>query len=103
LPYALLEACAQRLPVLVTQVGGMAQLLRHQHTGYLVPPANPAALAQGLGWLLDQPQAAAMMAQTAFEWLQQHFSPAEMLAKTLAVYHHRTYAVSGKNLPGSWI
>ncbi|MFN8455455.1 MAG: glycosyltransferase family 4 protein [Anaerolineae bacterium] len=88
LPYALLEACAQRLPVLVTQVGGMAQILSHRRTGYLVPPADPAALTQGLEWLMNQPQAAAAMAQAAFEWLQQHFSPAEMLAKTLTVYHN---------------
>ncbi len=87
LPYALLEACSRRLPALVTQVGGMAQVLSHRRTGYLVPPAHPGALAQGLGWLMGQPQAAAAMAQAAFEWLQQHFSPAEMLAKTLTVYN----------------
>jgi glycosyltransferase involved in cell wall biosynthesis len=87
LPYALLEACAHRLPLLVTKVGGMAELLTHKHTAFLVPPSDPASLAEGLCWLIDHPQEAAAMGQTAFEWLQQHFNPDEMIAKTLAVYH----------------
>ncbi|MCL4300663.1 MAG: glycosyltransferase [Anaerolineae bacterium] len=86
LPFALLEACAQRLPLLVTQVGGMAQLLTHGHTAFLVPSANPAALGRGLGWLMDHPEEARSMGQIAFAYLQQRLSPAEMLSRTLAVY-----------------
>lgn len=86
LPYALLEACAQRLPVLVTGVGGMAKLLNHKQTGYLVPSADPAALAAGLCWLIDHPDDAAVLGQAAFRLLQQKFSPVEMIDRTLAVY-----------------
>jgi glycosyltransferase involved in cell wall biosynthesis len=85
LPYALLEASAQCLPLLVTRVGGMAQLLNNQ-TALLVPPADPAALAEGLCWLMDHPQVARWMGQMAFASLQQHFSPDEMLYRTLEVY-----------------
>ena len=87
LPYALLEACAHRLPLLVTRVGGMAELLTHQHTAFLVPPLDPEALARGLCWLIDHPRKAAAMGRAAFEEVQQRFSPDEMIAKTLAVYH----------------
>jgi glycosyltransferase involved in cell wall biosynthesis len=87
LPYALLEACAQRLPLLVTRVGGMAQLLNNQ-TALLAPPADPTALAEGLCWLMDHPQVARWMGQMAFATLQQHLSPEEMIYKTLEVYGH---------------
>lgn len=86
LPYALLEACGQRLPLLVTQVGGMAEFLVHQQTAYLVPPENPPALADGLRWLLDHPQQATAMGQAAFDDVRRRFDPADMLQKTLAVY-----------------
>jgi glycosyltransferase involved in cell wall biosynthesis len=86
LPYALLEACAYRRPLLVTEVGGMAEFLQHQQTGFLVPPGDAAALAEGLRWLMAHPQAVTEMSQRAFSELERHFSPAEMLAKTLAVY-----------------
>lgn len=86
LPFALLEAGMQRLPLLVTQVGGMAEVLRHGHTAFLVPPADPAALARGLSWLMDYPQAARCMGETASTYLQQCLNLTEMLRKTLAVY-----------------
>ncbi len=86
LPYALLEACAHRLPLLVTKVGGMADFLVHQQTAFLVPPADPGTLAEGLCWLIDHPQEAAAMGQAAFDYVQQRFSPDEMIEKTLAVY-----------------
>lgn len=89
LPYALLEASGQRLPLLVSAVGGMAEFLVHQQTAYLVPPADPPALAAGLKWLVDQPQSAAAMGQAAHDEVRQRFNPVNMLEKTVAVYHQK--------------
>lgn len=86
LPYALLEACAHRLPLLATKVGGMADFLVHKQTAYLTPPADPKALAEGLGWLMDHPREAAAMGQAAFDDVRKRFDLDEMLRKTLAVY-----------------
>jgi glycosyltransferase involved in cell wall biosynthesis len=90
LPFALLEACGQRLPLLVTAVGGMAEFLVHQKTAYLVPPENPPALAEGLRWLLDHPQQAAEIGQAAFDDVRQRFDPAKMLQDTLVAYGQPT-------------
>ena len=87
LPYSLLEACACRLPLLVTQVGGMATLLTYRQTAYLVPPSDPEALAEGLGWLIDHPKEAEAIGQAGYDLLCQKFNLDEMIAKTLAVYH----------------
>ena len=86
LPYALLEATAQRLPLLVTRVDGMAELLADRQTALLVPPADPQALADGLCWLAQNPPAARALGQAAYDLVRQRFDPQRMVQQTLAVY-----------------
>jgi glycosyltransferase involved in cell wall biosynthesis len=45
LPVAVLEAQAASVPVVATAVGGTPEVVVEGVTGYLVPPADPAALA----------------------------------------------------------
>jgi glycosyltransferase involved in cell wall biosynthesis len=86
LPFALLEACAHRLPLLVTGVGGMAAVLEHGVTAHVVPPSDPAALADGLRALVDRPDEAAGMAERAHRVVGERFSLDGMVAATLGVY-----------------
>ncbi len=86
LPYAMLEAVAHERPLLVTAVDGMAELLTHQATAYLIPPANPQALAQGLVWLHDHPAERLRLAAAAYDLIQARFDPARMIRETLAIY-----------------
>jgi glycosyltransferase involved in cell wall biosynthesis len=48
LPRALVEAVAAGVPVVATPVGGVAELVRHDQTGTLVPVADVAALAEAM-------------------------------------------------------
>ena len=48
-----LEAFYQRVPVVATQVGGMAEIITHKHTGILVKPEDPLALEEGLLEILN--------------------------------------------------
>ncbi|MBF0212043.1 MAG: TIGR03088 family PEP-CTERM/XrtA system glycosyltransferase [Magnetococcales bacterium] len=53
-PLTLLEAMAHGLPVVATRVGGIPELVRENHTGQLVAPGDPEALAVEMaGYLLD--------------------------------------------------
>jgi glycogen synthase len=55
LPIALIEAMALGRPAVVTRVGGVPEVLADGDQGLLVPPRDPAALADGLLRLLAAP------------------------------------------------
>jgi glycosyltransferase involved in cell wall biosynthesis len=52
LPLSVIEAMAAGLPVVASDVGGVGELVREGETGLLVPPGDPAALADALRLLL---------------------------------------------------
>jgi glycosyltransferase involved in cell wall biosynthesis len=58
IPNALLEAMAAGRASVATAVGGTPEVLEDGVTGWLVPPANPAALAAALEQTLAQPDEA---------------------------------------------
>lgn len=47
-----LEAAAQALPSLASQLGAVPEVVEHRKTGWLVPPAQPTAIAAALTTLL---------------------------------------------------
>jgi glycosyltransferase involved in cell wall biosynthesis len=59
IPNALLEAMAAGRPSVATAVGGTPEVLEGGVTGWLVPPADPAALAEALAQVMEDPAEAA--------------------------------------------
>ena len=53
---ALLEAMAAALPVIVTDSPGCADFVREEDSGLIVPPRDPARLAQAMATLIEDPQ-----------------------------------------------
>jgi glycosyltransferase involved in cell wall biosynthesis len=51
-PTVLMEAMAAGLPIVTTDAGGSAQLIRHGVNGLVVPQRSPAALAEAIKGLL---------------------------------------------------
>jgi glycosyltransferase involved in cell wall biosynthesis len=52
----ILEAGVSGLPTVAAGVGGATELVRHEETGLLVPPDDPAALAEALCRLVEDPR-----------------------------------------------
>lgn len=54
-PLAAMEAMASGRPVVCSRVGGLPELVNHEKTGLLIPPGDPAALAESVLRLLSDP------------------------------------------------
>jgi glycosyltransferase involved in cell wall biosynthesis len=67
IPNALLEAMAARRACVATAVGGTPEVLSDGRTGWLVPPADPVALAAALGEALENQDEAVRRARAAGE------------------------------------
>ncbi|MCF8040451.1 MAG: glycosyltransferase [Desulfarculaceae bacterium] len=71
---ALLEAMAGGLPVAATAVGGTPELVIPNETGMLVPPSDPATLAQAMGALLGDPERSRAYGLAGAQRVAQRFS-----------------------------
>ncbi|MBZ0273091.1 glycosyltransferase family 4 protein [bacterium] len=54
-PHVVLEAFARGAPVLASDIGSLPELVRPGATGFLCPPGDAGALAEGVRLLLDDP------------------------------------------------
>jgi len=54
-PFVIREAFAAGLPVIASNLGGMAEMVRHDCDGLLFAPGDPSALAARIRRLLDEP------------------------------------------------
>lgn len=55
IPNVLVEAMAMGIPVISTRISGIPELVQDGTNGLLVPPQQPARLAQAIEWLLLDP------------------------------------------------
>ena len=75
LPTVLMESMAARIPVIATTVAGNLELVIPDQTGILIPPADPAALAQAILRLLQTESVILdTMTDQAYQHIQQRFS-----------------------------
>ncbi|MBA4062719.1 MAG: hypothetical protein C0501_03260 [Isosphaera sp.] len=84
-PMSIIEAMAHGLPVVATDVGGVADVVS-EDVGVLVPPGNVSALADGLERLAADPGLRARMGRAARLRYERLFSPAAVLPVLLDVY-----------------
>ena len=83
---ALPQALAMKVPVIASTVGGLPEVVRDRDTGLLVPPGDPAALADALEWMRAHPAEAARMAERGHALVHAGFTFTGMIDRTEAVY-----------------
>lgn len=85
-PIAAVEAMAAGLPVVASDVGGLAEIVRHGETGWLVPAGDAGRLAERLRTLLLHPEERVRMGIQAKNRARTHFSEARMVADIAELY-----------------
>jgi glycosyltransferase involved in cell wall biosynthesis len=88
LAMALLEAMAAAKPIVATAVSGTSQVMIHDETGLLVPPADAVALAQAIDEMLSDPDRAQSMGQAARRHVEANWSVEKQAAEYRALYRH---------------
>ena len=86
LPVSILEALALGRPVVATAVGGVPSIIEDAHTGLLVPPKDPAALAAGIDRLANNREFAISLGEQGRKLVETQYSLEAMVRTTEAVY-----------------
>ena len=73
IPNVIIEAMANRLPVISTRLSGIPEVIEHNVNGLLVPPNNSEALAAAIAKLLDKYPLCAQMGEMGRLKVEQHF------------------------------
>jgi glycosyltransferase involved in cell wall biosynthesis len=74
LPNTVMEALACGTPSVAFNIGGMPDMIEHQHNGYLAQPLNSEDLAQGIIWVLENKQRHQKLCDRAREKAEQEFT-----------------------------
>jgi glycosyltransferase involved in cell wall biosynthesis len=81
-----LEAMAAKCPVIVSDVGGLGEVVTHDVTGVTVYPDNVESLAWGILHTLRDPAAAKARAERAYRMAKDEFSWDRIAERTIEVY-----------------
>jgi sugar transferase (PEP-CTERM/EpsH1 system associated) len=85
-PGSVLEAMASGLPAVGTRVGGVPEVIADGVTGRVVPPRDPAAMADALAQYLQAPELAAAHGAAGRARVLSHYSMPAMVAGYQALY-----------------
>ncbi len=96
-----MEAMAMGVPVIATAIGGSTDQVAEGETGFLVPPADPIALADRLERLIADPALRHRMGQGGPRRIQERFSLDQMVRRMEALYAELIGAAGGRLSRGS--
>jgi glycosyltransferase involved in cell wall biosynthesis len=86
MPMVLLEAMGAGVPIVASRVAGVTDVLRDGVSGLLVPPGDPAALAEALARLVHDATSRERLRKAAYDEQRRRFSDVCMAAAVSDVY-----------------
>jgi glycosyltransferase involved in cell wall biosynthesis len=86
LPYILLEAMSAELPIVITEAGGMPELIKNHKNGLMVAQKNPEALSKAISGLMENKAVTKELAKKAKEVVIEKFGLEKMINETEEVY-----------------
>jgi len=84
-----LEAMASRVPVVVSDVGGLSEIVEDGITGVKVPAYNPSALAEGILRVLEDRELSEQLKENAYRAVQERYRWDMIAEKTIEAYRTR--------------
>jgi len=81
-----LEAMASRVPVVVSDVGGLSEIVEDGITGVKVPAANPSTLAEGILRVLEDRELSEQLKENAYRAVQERYRWDMIAEKTIEAY-----------------
>lgn len=87
-PVSLIEAQAAGRPVISTNVGGVADVVRHMETGIITEPGNTTALSDALLLLTDSPDLRVQMGHTGISHVSRSYSY-QRLVRDMSDYYYQ--------------
>jgi glycosyltransferase involved in cell wall biosynthesis len=84
--YSVLDAMANGLPSVVSNVGGQPESIKEGISGYLCEPGDSASFTEKLMMLIDHPDMRSEMGKRAKDYAFKNFHPKEYEKKLLKVY-----------------
>lgn len=86
LPMSVIEGMSAGLAVVATPVGAVEDIIRDGDTGLLVPPGDPASLAEALCKLVQDPQLRRKLGRAAQDYHRRHLDMAPYMARLTAIW-----------------
>jgi glycosyltransferase involved in cell wall biosynthesis len=86
LPLVLIEAAALGKPMIATDIDGVREVIRNGENGILVPPRDPAKLAESVIRLIEDPSLASKLGVNAEKEIPHLFPLSRMVEKTQQLY-----------------
>jgi len=83
-----IEAMRYARPAIGCRAGGIPEVVRHGHTGLLVEPSRPEALAGAMASLLTNADLRRTMGLNAHAWTRENFSIQVMAERMIAFYEN---------------
>ena len=81
------ESLLLGIPTIATNVGGLPDLVKHDETGWLVPPRKPAQLAETILKVLRDPEKAREIALKGQVLAQSLFDVRQTACQVATIYH----------------
>jgi len=86
LPYTVMEAMSCGTPCVAFDIGGVSDLIEHRQNGYLARPFDPADLARGIGFVLEDDRRRGELSVQARHKVEREFAMESVAKRHLALY-----------------
>jgi len=86
LPNTVMEALACGVPSVAFKIGGMPDMIDHCQNGYLAQPFEIEDLAQGIAWVIEEPERHQKLSYNARQKVEQEFTLQQEGSRYLKLY-----------------